>query len=636
MVIMKQSVQKSVVTTLLINIICVTLLTSCGNPNGDIGKDSGVDESTEAFSLAVLSGPEYEGRGAHTEGNRLAAELLAERLEFFGLEPLNGRTGYLMPFEQKVRIPGETVLKAVFSDGSFIELEYGKDYMFSGSSAMIDETVPVAKDLESLTASSILFLDRFKDEPPPYGTFATLAYISDDLYFSSLGVVNYGDSAGYPRVIILRPAYNMISEAVELELKYTFEDANVTLNSAVGVLPGNDRTKAVLLSAHFDGMGDQIGNRLPGALDNASGVIVLDMAMQRIAGTEMPYDVIIAFTNSEECGFTGAVELSGRLYGRYEEIYNINVDCVGLPGVPFSMYGSEGISTELRAQMGGYLSRYGFACDYDDYIAGDHVVFESLDIPSVVLANTDRHTYHTALDVPENVDENILEKIAGMIVDFILENPDIHATLGCCDDHDHDDDIGVNPEEMPSLAYNEALLQNDTLYMGSSKWITYDDAVKYHPGIPLPQTFRGCTIQACIVMLTVPVNAEPDQLIELPSSASDIQKIIALYSDGGTAYRIVFCTLPVVDSIMRTDVAGGYLMTDTGSATFSGVGLRRGNYSLEAYDGDSAFEFEIEPGITVDMLRSGTSKVTEENAPAMLVDPELTGLFEELQMFIQS
>ena len=38
-----------------------------------------------------------------------------------------------------------------------------------------------------------------------------------------------------------------------------------------------------MLSAHFDGIGDQAGNRLPSALDNASGVIVLDRVMDRLA-----------------------------------------------------------------------------------------------------------------------------------------------------------------------------------------------------------------------------------------------------------------------------------------------------------------------------------------------------------------
>jgi len=60
-----------------------------------------------------------------------------------------------------------------------------------------------------------------------------------------------------------------------------------------------------VLSARFDGVGDPAGPFLPNALVNASGVAALDEEARRLAGLELPHNVVIAYLNGEECGFTG-------------------------------------------------------------------------------------------------------------------------------------------------------------------------------------------------------------------------------------------------------------------------------------------------------------------------------------------
>ena len=251
-----------------------------------------------------------------SEGNRLAGQLLANRLESLGLEPLEGQTGFLLPFDQTVRIPGETSLTAIMEDRSRAELAFGRDYMFTGSSTQIDGTVPVSSGGDT-DPSAVMFIDLAAEgELPSPGAFATLVYMYDELRFSSLGVIDYGVHAGTPRAFMPYSVYDGISEAAALEIRYAFEDITAPIDNVAGVLPGEDRTRAVVLSAHSDGIGDQAGNRLPGALDNASGVIVLDRVLDRLAsaGERPPYDVIVAYTNAEECGFTGAHDIVGAEY----------------------------------------------------------------------------------------------------------------------------------------------------------------------------------------------------------------------------------------------------------------------------------------------------------------------------------
>ncbi len=68
--------------------------------------------------------------------------------------------------------------------------------------------------------------------------------------------------------------------------------------------PGRPR---VLLTAHYDGVGDDPGRRLPAAADNASGVAaVLEAARVLSATVTAPLDLAVAFLDAEEAGAWGS------------------------------------------------------------------------------------------------------------------------------------------------------------------------------------------------------------------------------------------------------------------------------------------------------------------------------------------
>ncbi|MEV0590348.1 M28 family metallopeptidase [Nonomuraea cavernae] len=63
----------------------------------------------------------------------------------------------------------------------------------------------------------------------------------------------------------------------------------------------------VLLSAHFDGVGDDPGRRLPAAADNASGVAaVLEAARVLRSALSAPVDLSVSFLDAEEAGAWGS------------------------------------------------------------------------------------------------------------------------------------------------------------------------------------------------------------------------------------------------------------------------------------------------------------------------------------------
>ncbi len=584
----------------------------------------------------ILCSPVYQGRGVGMEGNQLAAQLLAQRLEAYGLVPLNGHSNFLISFEQRTVAINEMMLVAIGKDGSREELRYGQDYTVARAAGALSGTLSISLQAEAAGSSAVLFMDPAVESLPAEGLFPAMVYPVDVLSFQSLGVNDQGprsDSLAC-RIDMLRPVYERISKAEALDIRYDYSKTSTMLHNVVGVLPGKDRTKGVVLSAHFDGVGEQGGNRLPGAMDNASGVAAVDWVAAQMAGTEPPYDVVIAFTNAEEAGLMGAQDLAVKLLSQYEALYNINVDCLGVKELPFLMESPGGISTMLYGMMAVYLNRNGFVSIQENYGRSDHLAFERAGIPAVILGAPAFKVEHTINDTAERIDLDMIYAVAGVIVDFIQENPGIHAAMA----QSHAEEPAL--KEVPTLAYNEAVRQDNILYTGSMRWLTHEEALSYHPALPLPKLYKGRPMAFCMVILSTLdlADSAPGQVINMEDSAPNITSINAFYSDGVTSYRLQFRVgyASTLYGKQKIGEEGFYLTSrENNEEVIEGIGLQRGDMSLCLFDGDAAGLLEIEDGIFVETLENGTSKVTKENASDLLTDNEFTGLFEALTAFVQ-
>lgn len=98
------------------------------------------------------------------------------------------------------------------------------------------------------------------------------------------------------------------------------------INNVVGKLSGENNNIAIVITAHFDAWYN-------GALDNASGVSVLlniaDELSKEYTETQFRYDIIFCATNAEMNMFRGSEKFVSEIKNSYDELYNINIDCVG-------------------------------------------------------------------------------------------------------------------------------------------------------------------------------------------------------------------------------------------------------------------------------------------------------------------
>ncbi len=172
---------------------------------------------------------------------------------------------------------------------------------------------------------------------------------------------------------------------------------------------------SLVVTAHLDAYEDT-----PGALDNASGCVVL-LLLAEMAGGVSDKEVHLAALNGED-HYSAAGQLQylrryGSEFGRIR--LAVNVDDVGYRqgGTSFSFYGC---TAELQQQAHAILQGFqGFAAG-DPWYNGDHMLFVQRGIPCMAFtaergAELMRTVTHTERDTPDLVDCRKLVDVAGAL-----------------------------------------------------------------------------------------------------------------------------------------------------------------------------------------------------------------------------
>lgn len=274
-------------------------ITDAGRVLGDVDADRLV------ATVAELAADGYAGRRVGTAGGRAAAGWLADRLRDLGavvstqeFSVTGVRELYAMPV---VRWRGEG-------------LRHRRDFVEHLASADLPapRTGTLAVDGEPLR-------DRWVLAPAAEPDVVSRAVAEEAL---GLLVPRGTDSAGWMPKMITGPATQpipMVFVRTELHARMLAERGGVAASVPVrtvavngvnvhGVLaePMADAV-SVLLTAHYDGVGDDPDQRLPAAGDNASGVaVVLEAA--RLLASSLPAGVglAVALLDAEEAGAHGS------------------------------------------------------------------------------------------------------------------------------------------------------------------------------------------------------------------------------------------------------------------------------------------------------------------------------------------
>ena len=279
---------------------------------------AGVDGARMAATVATLAGAPFEGRRA---GGTAARDWLADRLNDLGATVTDDR------------FPVRSVPE-VYADPAAIW--NGRPLVFGREAAVH----PASADLPSPRAGELTVAGqgdprgRWLAVPPGMGLFDAYGHAHDA---AGLLVGRAVDAYGWHYTMLAGPDPGPLPV---LMLDPTTHSAVLDGSgwfSAAAPVRRTDVTAAnlhatwhpsapVLLTAHYDGVGDLPGLRQPAAADNGSGVAVVLEAARLLAG-HVPVEV--ALLDAEELGALGSAHHAARLQQAGRTPLVINIDGAG-------------------------------------------------------------------------------------------------------------------------------------------------------------------------------------------------------------------------------------------------------------------------------------------------------------------
>ena len=195
--------------------------------------------------------------------------------------------------------------------------------------------------------------------------------------------------------------------------------------NVLGWLPGRERPEQFLvISAHYDHLGQSGGKIFHGADDNASGVAAMLALARQAVRQGSRHSLLFLATDIEETGLYGAKAfLQFPPVARSQLKYNLNLDMLAR-GRELLMLSSEkgeqrealyqalmaGARVCLRPWRNNLLARRGAeAVDYRR--ASDHWAFYRHDIPYLYLGGGVHGDYHTPADQVDKIDRTYYQAV---------------------------------------------------------------------------------------------------------------------------------------------------------------------------------------------------------------------------------
>lgn len=215
---------------------------------------------------------------------------------------------------------------------------------------------------------------------------------------------------------------------------FYYESENLNLSNVAGKLNGTNNNKAIIITSHFDAWCN-------GALDNASGVAttfrIINKLKNDINTIPLKYDVIFVMTNAEMAQFIGSQNFVEDIIPIYDDIYNINIDCVGAKSAgPLALKNISRIeeSSILYYSLKEILKENNieysdtFSTDKVEYFynnnsgVSDYFSFEKNGIPNIHIAQQGiSDLILNDNDKPENLDFNTIDILGDTLAKFIQQ-----------------------------------------------------------------------------------------------------------------------------------------------------------------------------------------------------------------------
>jgi Zn-dependent M28 family amino/carboxypeptidase len=228
------------------------------------------------------------------------------------------------------------------------------------------------------------------------------------------------------RQIGLKPYGKGYKQHFRLESKRVVVEQATNL---VGYIPGKS-DKAIVVTAHYDHVGQREGEIYNGADDNASGVGALLAAAAHFSENKPQHTLIFVALDGEELGLQGAnAFLENPPVSLQDILLNVNMDMLSINNKG-ELYASGAYhnpqlrpyleQVKPRPQAKLLLGHDQPEQGHDDWTSqSDHAQFHKRNIPYVYFGVEDHPHYHKPTDDFANINTAFYPDAAALVIDFI-------------------------------------------------------------------------------------------------------------------------------------------------------------------------------------------------------------------------
>lgn len=423
----------------------------------NLAEDTAQKTSAEIIEYYVrtLTSEEFAGRMPGTSGNNLAAQWLVSKLQSFDIESYSD-DGHKMEYPGWSNTFLRSEMTILFPDGTSRHLVQGSDFFISLAEGNFSIGANrQAGNYRTFGRDNELELGTHNDDGE------IIHFTNTGFFRNNVGSYGGGGRNNIRTVQLSDEVFQIIEsgsfDRIGINNVVSFEET--TLHHVVGRIRGTNPSNAIVLSAHFDHKGEGGETFFPGALDNASGTAALLYIAEKlkIISNENPFDfdVIIAFFNSEEFPHNRAPHGSQYFVpivkNDYENVWNINLDCVGGRDGETYLTGDSGSST-LREALTAFAELHGIFLNNQLTLMSDNINFTNSGIPSFNFITDEfiaSDVAHTNIDTPDKLYFPQIVRLSHMIIEFLKQ-----------------DGIGVfEADEMGSIPTNTELPDDADLSM---------------------------------------------------------------------------------------------------------------------------------------------------------------------------
>ncbi len=386
--------------------------------------------------LDTLCSQRYAGRGYVNDGVEKAGDFLEQELKSWGIKPFKNK-----PYQQAYSFGVNTFPYPISVKLDNKELIIGKDYLVDAMSGTAQGQFKVFE------VNSKNYL-QFKNQLNQKGkiivyNFTNLNNHDSIIFFKRLAyktteytpavwveknkmMYSVGRRAlKYPLIHIDEKVYRS-NKTITLKVNNKYIPSYTSTN-VIGYIPSKRKIlheKYIVLSAHYDHLG-QMGQAIfPGANDNASGVaMVLSLAKYFQAHPLKKYGVVLCLFSGEEAGLEGSKYFVTHPYFKLKKVkFVINIDIMG--------GASKGITVVNATKHPKQFNKLSSINQQKEYLKqvnkrgesanSDHYFFTKSNVPAFFIYSVGEvKNYHDINDKSENTPLNQFNKVEQLLIDFI-------------------------------------------------------------------------------------------------------------------------------------------------------------------------------------------------------------------------